>query len=139
MLAAIGTFVMMSEAEGMDVDVTLIVDGVIVTGSITPSARWQRWAMECLHRSGFEKSGFTIPPEAPELTTEQRLAMAAEFKAEFPNLDEWEPASFSLANAIVYTGQGPGRQWMQFPFLRIAASSVSAVAIGKLRPEAGGA
>lgn len=138
MISALETFVKTAESSGMDIDVTLIVDGVIMTGSITSSARWHRWAVECLHRSEFGGSGFTIPPEAPEITIEQRQAMAEEFKAEFPNPDEWQPAGFSLANAIICTGHGPGRQWMQFPFLRVAASSVSAVAIGKLQPETGG-
>jgi hypothetical protein len=130
----------MVESTGLEISVTLLVSGMVITGILCPVARYVRWQNEVMNRAArgggkFSGSALMQPP-----TPEQTQEIAEKWQAR--DLPDEGPIAFPeicVRNAEIQSGHA--MTWRKHPYLLIAAAQIGAVVPGVLEGEvlAGGA
>ena len=110
-----------------EVQVTLLVSGHRITGTLTPIQRYSDWELEVFSRAALEEEGFGLPSlELPPITPQQ----AERVIADWPNVEKDLEAHgrgfdmLCLRNATVHE-QMPKNSW-SCPLLLVATDAVVA-------------
>jgi hypothetical protein len=119
------------EATGSEVGVTLLVSGVLITGILTPWARYTAWTKEITMRAVHERGPQGLPdvpmgPITPEITERVRAQWKADAAEAGMNPDDFEPEyrEFALRDVEIRAGMKP--LWAKAPYLVLATSEVAA-------------
>lgn len=125
------------ERDGWEIGVTLLVGGVIITGTLTPAIRYHEWAASHVEIAAALGGLTTQTTAVPAITAEEaqraRDAWRATLASEGldPDSEEGQAARLRLGavylrNAIVEAGPLRGAGWRQYSFLAIATHAVQA-------------
>lgn len=129
-------FAYMVESRGLDMPITLLVQGVVITGFLAPVSRYADFHAEVQARANIGARTYAARGEVPPPTQAQVDRTRAEWVDRHGELDE-DLGAFSfpglcVRNAVVCTG--PREEWRGFPFLLIQADHVSAATAGTTDP-----
>jgi len=119
-----------AESGMKDVAVTLVVSGVVVTGSITTMRRYLRWERGAVSRTQFAGGEYDLPGGSPPYPDEWRRNDVDEFLAEFDSASRSFPY-FCLADVAIYLPMT--QQVMQPALLIVSAFDVGAFALGAVK------
>lgn len=121
------------ESTGTEVSITLVVQGVVITGHLTPMRRFQDWFSEAVARTslGGGKAKLTgkMEPISDELSEE--IARNWEERLSEMGADDDEAVSFNsfaLRNATVQAGVP--MNWNTCPYLLVSSRAVSSFTLG---------
>jgi hypothetical protein len=131
------------EENGVELPLTVVTGGTIISGNLSPFARYERWCEEIDHRTRLaggrlELEIVKLPPLTDEETAElreqwQTRLEAARAEHGFPTDDEVPPGLldyFCLSNARMRT--------MTYEFIVVHTASVGAFFPGRLARQDGG-
>lgn len=121
------------ESQGVEVNVTLLVSGCIVTGVLTPILRYHRWVREVVGRALQQRGTFRIPPaEMGPISQEESNEVIAKWKEDYPENPEVDFNAFCLRNAEIQAGAPVN--WEKRAYLVVATDHVAAFTIGAPEP-----
>jgi hypothetical protein len=117
------------EQTGSEAAVTLLVQGAIVTGMLTPRTRYDAWVQEVTARAGFQGGRTKLRGLMGPITEEQSDAIREKYERRHPDGPPDDGFDlFALRNATIQAGaamHGP-----TFPYLLINAYNVGAYTMG---------
>ncbi len=133
-MPTIESHLLLVEKSGVEMPLTLLVQGQFISGHLTAWANYTRWAKEVMMRTAItgSESLTRVPPPSPEIAAQQ----ARDFKArhaEAKDADSVAAPVFALRNARAENG--PGLMWKRFPYLVIVTAHVSALSLGISGPD----
>jgi hypothetical protein len=131
------------EENGSEVAVTVVIGGTVISGMLSPFARYERWGKEIDQRTRLAGGAVTLPNiKLPPLTAEERAEFreqwqvrlaAARAEHGYPADDDVPPGLldyFCLANARMRT--------VTYEFIIVHTASVGAFFPGRLAQQARG-
>ena len=130
-------YVALAEKKGVELGVTLIVGGAVVSGYLTPSVHYANWIQEQIEaKSG---GGNAIFPESVPLQTQHEMQRAATYwreqRAGEGGADAGQTVTpnddfpfFTLKNATIFVSRD---MVSNHAFLRVNADQVGSVALGR--------
>ena len=119
-----------SAERGLEMSLTVLVSGVVITGVITPWARYQRWLTEVAMRAQYEGGRHSIPDlEIGPIPRSQAEEIRAKYDDELRQVgrEPDEPLDFPqfvLRDAVVRSGLPAA--WSAVPFIVIQTAHVGA-------------
>jgi hypothetical protein len=133
----LNTWIKLVEATGGEVGLTFLVSGVVITGTLTPWARYAAWSQEVLMRTLHEGGKQALP--STEIGPVPR-AMTEKVRAEWESLvrdsgedpDTFAPEfpQFALRDVEIRTGLKG--YWPTMPYLVVNTSEVAAFMPGTI-------
>lgn len=127
----INEWIRLVESSGFEMGVTLILHGVIVTGTLTPLTQYAAWFTEVLNRTtasarGQSSAGGIMPAMTIEQSEEVRRSWKQRMRGE--DMDDVVFARCALKNVTLH--QGHALLAVRFPYLLVNAAAVSAASLG---------
>ena len=131
-------YVALAEKRGVELGVTLIVGGAVVSGYVTPSVHYVNWIQEQVEAKS--AGGNTIFPESVPLQTQQEVQRAVTYwreqrAGEATSADASQTVGpnddfpfFTLKNATIFVSRD---MVSNHAFLRVNADQVGSVALGR--------
>ena len=132
-----------SEENGVEFPMTVIAGGMIISGNLSPFARYERWCKEIDRRTRLAGGAVTLPNiKLPPLTAEERAEFREQWEARlaaaraergYPTDDDVPPGLldyFCLSNAKMRT--------VTYEFIVVQTASVGAFFPGRLTRQDGG-
>ena len=114
------------EEKPIEIGVTLLVSGRIVSGMLTPLCRYEKWQTEVLHRALLKGGKFPVPSsKIPPLTKKQM-----EDISKHPRKWDVDSVAPVLCLRDVEIQTGVPASWEKRSFLLVSADSVDAFALG---------
>jgi hypothetical protein len=129
---SLGAIVALAERNGVELPVTLIVSGKVVTGITTPKFRFDEWFVEIMRRAELNRGKpLAITGEMPELSPaqlEKVRSQAAQWDRDNPGVP-MDLKVVCLRNAEVVVSANSANR---LPFLVVRLDQVSAYTIGDI-------
>jgi hypothetical protein len=131
-------YVALAEKRGVELGVTLIVGGAVVSGYVTPSVHYANWIQEQVEAKS--AGGNAIFPESVPLQTQHEMQRAVSYwreqrAGEAAGADATQTVGpnddfplFTLKNATVFVSRD---MVSNHAFLRVNADQVGSVALGR--------
>jgi hypothetical protein len=131
-------YVALAEKRGVELGVTLIVGGAVVSGYVTPSVHYANWIQEQVESKS--AGGNATFPEAVPLQTQQEMQRAVTYwreqrSGEAAGADATQTVApnddfpfFTLKNATIFVSRD---MVSHHAFLRVNADEVGSVALGR--------
>jgi hypothetical protein len=122
----------------VEVAVTLLVSGRLVTGMLVPTQRYERWEREVLKRTElaggrFELPSLELPPMSKEDVAETRTRWPDIEQELYPDHAQEEGFAYlCLRNARIYDVMN--RSSIPLPFLLLSVHAVAALMPGLVQP-----
>jgi len=127
-------WIRLAEAAGVEMTVTFVVDGVIITGMLTPVSQFAAWFKEVVHRAGASAkgqsniSGIMVP-----MTAEQQKEVQRSWDDEMRELgkdsdDDVVFTKCALKNVTLCHGMPVA--WIKLPYLIVSADAITAASLG---------
>lgn len=128
-------FVAFAEQAGVEIGVTLVIGGTVVTGHVTPIARYVQWFGEVFHRTALEggraRLTGTMSPMTPGQAEQIREDWARYLELQGIEPDDVGSVSFSrFALRDAQIRSGPLQQWTTLPYLLVSSAHVQAATVG---------
>jgi hypothetical protein len=130
-------YVALAEKRGVELGVTLIVGGAVVSGYLTPSVHYANWIQEQVEAKA--AGGNSVFPESVPLQTQHEMQRAVTYWREQRSSEGGADATqtvspnddfpfFTLKNATIFVSRD---MVSHHAFLRVNADQVGSLAVGR--------
>lgn len=123
-------FAQLVEESGAEIGVTLLVNGVLIEGILTPLERWTEWTVAALSGTPNRQAA-----RAPALTQEESEKLKKNWERRYAHLKgnvELTYDRICLRNATIQTVPNP-EYWPTWPYMLIETLSIDAFTLGTSR------
>ena len=136
-MKALDRWIRVVQSAGTEVSVTVLVSGVLITGFLTPWARYTSWSQEVAMRAMHEGGTHPLPdaamgPISEHMTARVRAEWDAEVQEAGVDPDDYWPAFEQFALRDVEIRAGMKMYWPQVPYLVVSVSEVAAFMPGTI-------
>ena len=121
-------FAQLVEVNGAEIGVTLVVNGLVIEGILTPVERWTEWTLAALTEMGARQTA-----RAPALTREESEEIKKKWQERYRHAHvELTYDRICLRNATIRTVPNP-EYWPTWPYMLIETTSIDAFTLGTTR------